>query len=163
MGREDYALLMPMPGVTWCFALMVVRLEDRFLVVHEAKHGQRWYLPAGRVEPGETFAEAAARETLEEAGVVVRPTALGARPGGGALAVSFRAVQSEAVARDGPQLVRDPRWARGGVAASREPRHPDAPRVDSPLAPGYYVRMGPHAAAIRSGWPARRESLEVRR
>ncbi len=51
--------------------MAVVRLGPRFLVVHEAKHGQRWYLPAGRVEPGETFFEAAARETLEETGVPV--------------------------------------------------------------------------------------------
>lgn len=54
---------------TWSFVLVVVRLGPRFLLVHERKHGQRWYLPAGRVEPGETFAEAARRETLEEAGI----------------------------------------------------------------------------------------------
>jgi phosphatase NudJ len=57
------------PIPTWCFALVVVRLERRFLLVHERKHGQRWYLPAGRVEPGETFVEAAIRETREEAGI----------------------------------------------------------------------------------------------
>jgi len=60
------------PIATWCFALVVVRRGDRFLVVHETKHGQLWYLPAGRVEPGETFPEAAVRETLEETGVPVR-------------------------------------------------------------------------------------------
>lgn len=59
------------PIPTWCFSLVVVRRDDRFLVVLEAKHGQHWYLPAGRVEPGETFAAAAVRETLEEAGVPV--------------------------------------------------------------------------------------------
>lgn len=63
MSRE------PIP--TWCFALAVVRLGHRFLVVREAKHGQRWYLPAGRVEPGESFAAAAIRETREEAGVAI--------------------------------------------------------------------------------------------
>ena len=56
---------------TWCFAVVIVRLDDRFLLVHERKHGQRWYVPAGRVEPGETLAEAARRETLEESGVEV--------------------------------------------------------------------------------------------
>jgi 8-oxo-dGTP pyrophosphatase MutT (NUDIX family) len=72
MARE------PIP--TWSFALVLVRLSRRFLLVHERKHGQLWYLPAGRVEPGETFAAAAHRETREEAGidivlegVVVRP------------------------------------------------------------------------------------------
>jgi phosphatase NudJ len=59
------------PIPTWCFALVVVRRDDRFLIVHERKHGQRWYLPAGRVEPGETFGEAAIRETREEAGIEV--------------------------------------------------------------------------------------------
>ncbi|MBK6532359.1 MAG: NUDIX domain-containing protein [Deltaproteobacteria bacterium] len=56
---------------TWSFAMVVVRLGRRFLVVKERKHGQLWYLPAGRVERGETFAQAAVRETLEEGGVPV--------------------------------------------------------------------------------------------
>ncbi len=64
MARE------PIP--TWCFAVVVVRRGDQFLIVHERSHGQLWYLPAGRVEPGETFMEAACRETLEEAGIPVR-------------------------------------------------------------------------------------------
>ncbi|HYT92848.1 MAG TPA: NUDIX domain-containing protein [Gemmataceae bacterium] len=64
MARE------PIP--TWYFAVVVVRRGDRFLLVHESKHGQLWYLPAGRVEPGESFVAAACRETLEESGVPVR-------------------------------------------------------------------------------------------
>lgn len=63
MARE------PIP--TWFFVLVVVRSGDRFLVVHERKHGQLWYLPAGRVEPGEHLLTAARRETLEETGVPV--------------------------------------------------------------------------------------------
>jgi phosphatase NudJ len=63
MARE------PIP--TWYFVLVVVRKDDRFMLVHEAKHGQLWYLPAGRVEPGEDFVTAAQRETLEEAGIPV--------------------------------------------------------------------------------------------
>lgn len=59
------------PIPTYYFALVVVRLGHRFLLVHERKHGQLWYMPAGRVEPGETLAEAARRETLEETGVPV--------------------------------------------------------------------------------------------
>jgi phosphatase NudJ len=59
------------PIPTWCFALTVVRRGDQFLIVHERKHGQHWYLPAGRVEPGETFGEAAIRETREEAGIAI--------------------------------------------------------------------------------------------
>src|SRR2546423_11583958 len=59
---------------TWCFSLVVVRRGQQFLLVHERKHGQLWFLPAGRVEPGESFAAAAYRETLEEAGIPVRMT-----------------------------------------------------------------------------------------
>lgn len=57
------------PIPTWYFSLVVVRLGRRFLLVQERKHGQTWYLPAGRVEPGESLAAAAVRETLEESGV----------------------------------------------------------------------------------------------
>lgn len=60
------------PIPSWFFVLVVVRRGDEFLVVQEAKHGERWYLPAGRVEPGETFVQAAERETLEEAGIPIK-------------------------------------------------------------------------------------------
>ena len=60
------------PIDTWFFALVVVRKGDSFLLVQERKHGQRWYLPAGRAEPGESLEQAALRETLEETGVPVR-------------------------------------------------------------------------------------------
>ncbi|MBW4521717.1 MAG: NUDIX hydrolase [Scytolyngbya sp. HA4215-MV1] len=60
------------PIPMWCFAVAVVRKGDRFLLIQERKHGQQWYLPSGSVELGETFASAALRETLEEAGIPVR-------------------------------------------------------------------------------------------
>lgn len=66
MARE------PIP--TWFFAVCVVRLGRRFLLVEERKHGGGWYWPAGRVEPGESLAVAAQRETLEEAGIRIRIT-----------------------------------------------------------------------------------------
>lgn len=56
---------------TYPFALVVVRLGHRFLLVQERKYDQSWYLPAVRVEPGETFIDAAKRETLEETGVPI--------------------------------------------------------------------------------------------
>jgi phosphatase NudJ len=62
----------PLP--TWFFVLVAVRLEDRLLLVHERKHGQLWYLPAGRVEAGESLLHAAERETLEETGVPIEVT-----------------------------------------------------------------------------------------
>lgn len=59
------------PIPTWYFALVVVRLEHRFLLIHESTHGQNWHLPAGRVEPGETLVDAAKREALEESSIPV--------------------------------------------------------------------------------------------
>ncbi len=69
--------------------MVVVRMGRRFLLVRERKHGQLWYLPAGRVELGESLVRAAERETLEESGVPVviesvlrvehQPSELGAR------------------------------------------------------------------------------------
>jgi len=64
------------PIPTWCFALVVVRKGNHFLLVQESKYGQPWYLPAGRVEEGESFAGAAVRETLEEGGIPVRVTGI---------------------------------------------------------------------------------------
>lgn len=59
----------PMPA--WFYALVLVRRLDEFLLVEERDHGGGWYLPAGRVEPGESLHEAALREVREEAGVDV--------------------------------------------------------------------------------------------
>lgn len=56
---------------TWSFVVVIVRKGHRYLLVHERKHGQHWYLPAGRVELGETYAAAAHRETQEEAGIPI--------------------------------------------------------------------------------------------
>jgi len=77
------------PIPTWFFVLVAVRRANRFLLVHERKHGQVWYLPAGKVEAGENFVTAAKRETLEEAGISIKvngiirlehsPSPLGAR------------------------------------------------------------------------------------
>ena len=68
MSRE------PIP--TWFFVLVAVRHKNKYLLVHEAKHGQMWYFPAGRVEPGEDFIAAAKRETLEEAGIPIEVTGI---------------------------------------------------------------------------------------
>ena len=63
---------MPKKLIPTCFiVLAAVRRDDRFLLVHERKHGQLWYLPAGRAEIGEDLIEAAERETLEEAGIPI--------------------------------------------------------------------------------------------
>ncbi|GAA2865132.1 DNA mismatch repair protein MutT [Actinoplanes cyaneus] len=48
-----------------------VCVRDRRVLVVRAKNSDAFYLPGGKPEPGETHAEAAARETLEEVGIVV--------------------------------------------------------------------------------------------
>ncbi len=52
----------------------MVRQGDQFLLVQERKFSERWYLPAGRVEPGESLMNGAKREALEEAGVPIALT-----------------------------------------------------------------------------------------
>lgn len=64
----------PRPAVT--VATLVAR-DGRFLFVEEhTRAGLRLNQPAGHLEAAETLAEAAVRETLEETGYHVAPTAL---------------------------------------------------------------------------------------
>lgn len=64
MARE------PLP--TSYFALVVVRRGHRFLMTQERKYQSTWSIPGGRVEPGESLADAAIREVFEETGVPIR-------------------------------------------------------------------------------------------
>ncbi|BDT69534.1 phosphatase NudJ [Comamonadaceae bacterium OS-1] len=62
------------PSVT---VAAVVEHEGRFLLVEEhTPEGLRLNNPAGHLEPGESLAQACARETLEEAAYTFTPTAL---------------------------------------------------------------------------------------
>ena len=101
-----------------------------FLLVRTS-NGQRWTLPKGHRDRGETLAEAAAREAAEEAGVAgtvdAEPFAHYRYPaagGGWQLVAAFRLH----VDRDGlpAEPRRDPAWfgletARSRLAAGREP------------------------------------------
>lgn len=60
----------PAASLTWHIALVVVRDGDRFVLVNE-KRDRGWYLPAGRVDPGESLEEGACREVREESGLHV--------------------------------------------------------------------------------------------
>lgn len=51
---------------------MLVVCADRVLLGH-ATRSPRWDIPKGLAEPGESFAEAAARELREETGIRVEP------------------------------------------------------------------------------------------
>ena len=55
----------------------VLEKDGRFLLIEERIGGEvRLNQPAGHLEEGESLVEAAVRETLEEAGLVFRPTHL---------------------------------------------------------------------------------------
>ena len=58
------------------FVFVVVEHQGHVLLIRERKHGQLWYAPAGGLEVGETIADAAVRETMEEAGVAIVPTGI---------------------------------------------------------------------------------------
>jgi 8-oxo-dGTP diphosphatase len=62
------------PDTVIASAWVVVR-ERRVLVVR-AYDSDAFYLPGGKPEPGESYAQAAAREVLEEVGLIVDSAAL---------------------------------------------------------------------------------------
>jgi 8-oxo-dGTP pyrophosphatase MutT (NUDIX family) len=62
-------------------AACLIRDGDKLLLVRHVEG--RWTFPAGAVDPGERPAEAARRETLEEAGIVVEPFRIAGVYGGG--------------------------------------------------------------------------------
>ena len=53
----------------------IVIKEDTVLLIKRAKEPSagQWSIPGGKIELGETLAEAAVRETVEETGVEIRP------------------------------------------------------------------------------------------
>ncbi|HSQ04243.1 MAG TPA: NUDIX hydrolase [Burkholderiales bacterium] len=71
MGTDD---LIWKPHVT---VAAVAQRDGRFLVVEEeTDDGLRFNQPAGHLDPGESLADAAIRETFEETAYRFRPTAL---------------------------------------------------------------------------------------
>ncbi|ELW52775.1 Nucleoside diphosphate-linked moiety X motif 18 [Tupaia chinensis] len=71
---QDGGLRIPAP----CHVTFGAFSEDEVLLIQEAKRECRgsWYLPAGRMEPGETILEALQREVEEEAGLRCEPLTL---------------------------------------------------------------------------------------
>ncbi|XP_043205982.1 8-oxo-dGDP phosphatase NUDT18-like [Amphibalanus amphitrite] len=65
-------------NICYVVAAAIVNDKGEVLMIQEAKSScaGQWYLPAGRMEAGETIAEAARREVLEETGLELEPTTL---------------------------------------------------------------------------------------
>ncbi|KFM78247.1 Nucleoside diphosphate-linked moiety X motif 18, partial [Stegodyphus mimosarum] len=64
--------------VSYIVASVLINSNNEVLMMQEAKSScaGTWYIPAGRVEPGENLIEAAKREVLEETGLQFEPTTL---------------------------------------------------------------------------------------
>lgn len=64
--------------VTYIVACVLINDKDEVLMMQEAKQScaGKWYLPAGRMEPGETIIDAAIREVFEETGLNTEITTL---------------------------------------------------------------------------------------
>lgn len=109
-------------------AAAVIVQDSRLLLIQRrvSEGSLSWQLPAGAVEPGETFAEAAVRETAEEAGLVVAAvTTLGERvhPETGRLIgyVACRVQEGTAHVADTDE-VQDIAWAAPAELSSYVPR-----------------------------------------
>lgn len=65
-------------SVSYIVAAVLINDKNEVLMMQEAKSScaGTWYLPAGRVEPGEELLDAAKREVLEETGLHFEPTTL---------------------------------------------------------------------------------------
>jgi 8-oxo-dGTP diphosphatase len=120
-------------------AAAVIVQDGRLLLIQRriSEGSLSWQLPAGAVEPGETFAEAAVRETAEETGlVVVAVTTLGERvhPDTGRLIgyVACR-VQSGTAHVAEPDEVQDIAWVAPVDLSSY------VPRGVAPVVQGYLV------------------------
>lgn len=77
LAASDYIPIIS-KTVTYIVMGVLINSKNEVLMMQEAKKScaGQWYLPAGRMEPGETIEEAVKREVLEETGLQMNPTTL---------------------------------------------------------------------------------------
>lgn len=75
MGRNEYFddPGAPVPNSLVPAASAVVQDEQGRVLLHLRADTGNWSIPGGAMEPGESLAQAVAREVLEETGIEVRP------------------------------------------------------------------------------------------
>jgi len=65
LTKKNKAVIQAAGGIVW----KKEKPDNKIALVHRHKHND-WSLPKGKVDPGETWEEAALREVLEETGCV---------------------------------------------------------------------------------------------
>ena len=110
-----------------CVGAVVTDGQGRLLLIkrgHEPSAGL-WSIPGGRIEPGETDAEALVREMLEETGLVIAPGRLLGRvqrPGLGGTVIDIRDYTATIIGgtlRPGDDAA-EARWVAAGELDSLE-------------------------------------------
>jgi len=139
-----------------CSAGILDLAGDKILLVRRADNG-RWAVPGGYMEPGETAAEAAAREVLEETGLEVRvgrliavysnPNILVEYPDGSRYQIVALYFAAEPV---GGELRPSPETTEVGYFSQGEIEHLEMGRFDRQRVADAFARQ--EAAFVRGDW-----------
>jgi 8-oxo-dGTP diphosphatase len=103
-----------------CVGALAYDAADRLLLIRRGNDPGRglWSVPGGRVEPGESDAEAVVREMAEETGLVVEPgTLVGTVRRGPYLIADYRCAVVGGTLRAGDDAT-DARWCDAATLAS---------------------------------------------
>jgi len=63
-------------GVEVVVSAVITNKEGKILLVKSPKWANKWMMPGGHIEPGETMAAAAKREIQEEVGIEIEPKSI---------------------------------------------------------------------------------------